>query len=394
MSDPYAVLGVSKSASADEIRGAYRGRMRAVHPDTKHGDEEAAKEVNAAYALLSDPERRRRYDMAQDAATVRRTERLDDVASCPYCGIDLSRVVSVQHHIAEHLRRQFGGCAVCDRLPTSEVLYRSVAGLWLFWSRHRFSARVCKHCSTGVFREFQARTLAFGWWSFVGFFLTPYYLVQNLSQLRRTEALKTPEPNDLLIETTLKGRPVLLRPRVLVILGVVLLWAIFAAISESRSSTPEGISATAAAGSAAGTATGINADSPQAAIWAVDSCVAIQPASGRVRPIACASSLAAGIVVSIETHIDRCTLPADLGVEFGTGRFACVDDWSYEFDELWHVGACVTFKDDFVDLVDCSSGRVDGHVVATTSSQNRCPAHTESYINYDADNVVCLSHTR
>lgn len=390
MGDPYAVLGVSMSASADEVRGAYRSRMRAVHPDTKHGDEEAAKEVNAAYALLSDPDRRRRYDMAREAATVRRTQRLDDVASCPYCGIDLSRVVSAQHHIAEHLRQQLGGCAVCDRLPTAEVLYRSVAGLWLFWNRHRFSARVCKHCSTGIFREFQARTLAFGWWSFVGIFLTPYYLVQNLSQLRRTDALKTPEPNDPLIETTLKGRPVLLRPRVLLVLGVALLGAVLAAVSESRSPTLEGTSASTAAGSAAG----VNAETPQTPDWAVDNCVAIHPANGRVRPIACSSSLASGTVVSIETHIDQCALPADLGVEIGLGRFACVDDWSYEFDELWHVGACVTFADDLVDLVDCSSGRVDGDVVAITSSQHLCPAHAGSYINYDADNVVCISHRR
>ena len=243
-SDPYAVLAISNSASTDEIRRAYRSRMRAVHPDTKHGDEEAAKEVNAAYALLSDPEKRRRYDAARRAETGLHTKRGDEPARCPYCGIDFSQVASPQHHIAEHLRQQFDGCVVCGRLPTAEVLYRSVAGLWLIWRRSGFNARVCKQCSTGAFREFQARTLAFGWWSYGGIFLTPYYLFKNLAQHRMTETLKEPDPNDPLIEATLKGRPVLLRTRVLIVLGALVLGTVFAAISSALSPEPDGTSAT------------------------------------------------------------------------------------------------------------------------------------------------------
>ena len=394
MSDPYVVLGISSSASADEIRRAYRSRMRAVHPDTKHGDEEAAKEVNAAYALLSDPEKRRRYDAARGAETGLRTERGNEAVRCPYCGIDFSQVASPQHHIAEHLRQQFDGCVVCGRLPTAEVLYRSVAGLWLIWRRSGFNARVCKQCSTGAFREFQARTLAFGWWSYGGIFLTPYYLFKNLSQHRVTETLKEPAPNDPLIEATLKGRPVLLRTRVLLVLGALVLGTVFAAISSALSPEPEGTSTATATGSAVSTAAGINGSSSQATIWAVDDCVAIQRAINRVRPIACASVLAAGNVISIETHTDRCVLPADFEVELGPGRYACVDDWSHEFEELWHVGACVTLEDGFVNLVDCASGRVDGHVVAITSNQGLCPPRAESYVNYDKDNVICLSHQR
>ena len=63
--DYYEVLGLQKGASEDEIKKAFRKMAMKYHPDRNPGDKEAEekfKEINEAYSVLSDPDKKNKYD--------------------------------------------------------------------------------------------------------------------------------------------------------------------------------------------------------------------------------------------------------------------------------------------------------------------------------------------
>lgn len=76
MTDPYKVLGVSKSASAEEIKAAYRKLAKKLHPDLNPGEadvERRFKEVSQAYGIVGDSEKRQRFDRREIDASGQET---------------------------------------------------------------------------------------------------------------------------------------------------------------------------------------------------------------------------------------------------------------------------------------------------------------------------------
>ncbi len=100
MRDLYETLGVTKSASADEIKRGYRKLAKKWHPDNNAGDtsaEERFKEITAAYDTLSDPEKRKAYDQFGAAGGVGASGGFDPSAFSDFAGqrgVDLSDLLS------------------------------------------------------------------------------------------------------------------------------------------------------------------------------------------------------------------------------------------------------------------------------------------------------------
>ncbi|MFA5900397.1 MAG: DnaJ C-terminal domain-containing protein, partial [Hyphomicrobium sp.] len=63
--DPYATLGVSRTASEDDVRRAFRKLAKEFHPDISKGNEERFRKVSSAYEIIGDPVKRRAFDRGE-----------------------------------------------------------------------------------------------------------------------------------------------------------------------------------------------------------------------------------------------------------------------------------------------------------------------------------------
>lgn len=111
----YEVLGVPKDATPEQIKFAYRKRAMTTHPDRETGSVEAHQELEEAYMVLSDPEKRVYYDRtgraAKDQITIAAEEQLGNLFEQVIAGVDVDRmdVMQVMRNTLEQHKRNAKG---------------------------------------------------------------------------------------------------------------------------------------------------------------------------------------------------------------------------------------------------------------------------------------------
>jgi DnaJ-like protein len=140
----YRILEVSQEASAEEVKRAYRGLAKELHPD-RHPEDPAAtskfQALNEAHAVLSDPEARARYDAACIAP---------EIPSAPRPAIDPIKCSS---------------CGAVSAQPRY-VIFWYVISLIFVTSRRTMQGVFCPSCASRTAVQASAITWLLGWWGF------------------------------------------------------------------------------------------------------------------------------------------------------------------------------------------------------------------------------------
>ncbi len=154
----YGVLGIASNAPSEEIKRAYRQLVKKVHPDAHGGggqDDQRIRDINAAYEVLSDPERRAKYDANCAAQPDSEPNQINPVK-----------------------------CSVCSAISAQPryVIFSSVFSYLLATSRHAVQGIFCPSCARTKAIKASLITWLFGWWGFPwGPIFSIGALVKNIS---------------------------------------------------------------------------------------------------------------------------------------------------------------------------------------------------------------------
>jgi hypothetical protein len=207
MDNPFLILGISPSASGEEIAAAWREKAKRLHPDlfqdVSHELQAAMTtemaRVNSAYQYLKSDldEARRLFGQVHDFGANTSTD--------PPNSSQQSR--SHTAHVRPH-------CELCGALNVQDFKFSRQVGLIFQRRIASVELKLCRSCALAVGRDFQSRTLLSGWWGLISFFANAAYVWQNSAQLRTANSMADPAaPVGYRVDSLDPGRPVWKRAR-------------------------------------------------------------------------------------------------------------------------------------------------------------------------------------
>lgn len=169
----YEILEVSQSASPDEIKQSFHRLAHIYHPDKPTGNQGKFISILKAYEVLSDSSERSLYDLSLEPQNQKPARERPYAAY--YSGIT---------------------CHICGRTsPLKRVKLLQNIGLFLVRKTRTIEGSLCKECINKYFAQFTITTLLLGWWGVVSFFVTPFYLLNNLKTFLSSTKLRS-EPRN------------------------------------------------------------------------------------------------------------------------------------------------------------------------------------------------------
>jgi curved DNA-binding protein CbpA len=179
MENYYSILGLTRSATQDEIKTSYYRLAKEFHPDRHQNESNSTindyavkmSSVSEAYEVLSDETSRRRYDVFLD------------VGEPPSSATEFN------------VRRPNASeCMFCAHHPVATKTLRRNIGL-LFVRKHaKFEIRACRGCGLNLARDMQNTTLLQGWYGFISFFANIGAALGNAQAIFAFSKLGDPVP--------------------------------------------------------------------------------------------------------------------------------------------------------------------------------------------------------
>jgi hypothetical protein len=223
------VLGVQPSTPLDEARTRYRMRAQMLHPD--RAEPALRSEAERAMAQLTEA-----WALYQQIGGDARDDQSDAPPPTDAQNVPRGPVP--------------GECYLCGRYPAGLLRLSKGQGLVIFRRRTDFAGEVCRDCGLSVFREYQASTLAWGWWGLIAFFANFAYVIGNWQSVSgllhrvptpagRDPAVVSPLPPGLPISNPVLRRLSPLLGCGLVVTAVATIAVLAISTSDGESSPPQ-----------------------------------------------------------------------------------------------------------------------------------------------------------